>query len=84
MDCGEIKNHVKYWALFRMLQTLGAYGLRGLKEGKPHFIESIPPALKNITGLMKESGLGGKMPELFSSLLKALQKVKNDGRYSAK
>ncbi|MGE0090634.1 MAG: aminoglycoside phosphotransferase family protein [Bacteroidales bacterium] len=36
------------FTLVRILQTLGAYGLRGLVEGKSHFIESITPALSNL------------------------------------
>lgn len=43
---------LKYFVLFRQLQVLGAYGLRGLIEKKPHFIESIPLALANIGQLM--------------------------------
>jgi UPF0042 nucleotide-binding protein len=34
--------------LLRLMQVLGAYGLRGLKEGKPHFISSIPSGIHNL------------------------------------
>lgn len=60
----EIRDNLKYWVAFRILQTLGAYGLRGLKEGKRHFIESIPPALRNITDLFASTDLSAKLPEL--------------------
>ncbi|MBL7764831.1 MAG: phosphotransferase [Chitinophagaceae bacterium] len=35
--------------LVRLLQVLGAYGLRGLIEHKPHFKSSIPQGLANIS-----------------------------------
>ena len=59
-----VRDNIPYWALFRIIQTLGAYGLRGLKEGKAHFIESIPPALKNINELLDKDGMDSQFPIL--------------------
>jgi len=54
------------FTLLRILQTLGAYGLRGLKEGKKHFIESIPIATKNIKSLIGNTEIIKNTPELKS------------------
>lgn len=43
---------LRLYALLRTLQVLGAYGFRGLVQGKSHFITSITPALKNLAGLI--------------------------------
>lgn len=51
------------FALFRTLQVLGAYGLRGLVEKKSHFIKSIPSALTNLRKLVDE-GICESYPEL--------------------
>ncbi len=52
------------FALIRILQTLGAYGLRGLIEKKNHFIESIPLAISNLVYLKDKIDILDKMPEL--------------------
>ena len=62
-DGEEVDRNIKHWALFRVMQTLGAYGLRGLKEGKPHFLQSIPLALRNLRQILNEE-LDGEYPEL--------------------
>lgn len=51
------------FALFRTMQVLGAYGLRGLVERKAHFLESIPMALRNLSGLLND-GVIDSYPEL--------------------
>ncbi len=43
---------VPLFALFRVMQTLGAYGFRGLVQGKRHFVESIPRGLANFAALI--------------------------------
>lgn len=65
------KDFLEYFypiALVRILQTLGAYGLRGLKEKKQHFIKSIPLALRNVHLLEQKTGITGELPELHKVL----------------
>ncbi len=44
----EFDDELTAMVVFRMLQVLGAYGLRGITEGKTAFMESIPNALATI------------------------------------
>jgi aminoglycoside/choline kinase family phosphotransferase len=48
----------------RLLQVLGAYGRRGLVERKPHFIESITPAIENLKVLLNIPGFFERYEEL--------------------
>jgi len=60
--------HYYGYVLIRILQTLGAYGFRGYYENKPHFLLSIPYALKNLQWLVDNNHLPKKLPELSSVL----------------
>ena len=43
--------------MFRIVQTLGAYGFRGFFEKKTHFIQSIPNAVANYLELAKTTSV---------------------------
>lgn len=51
-----------HFVLVRLLQAMGAFGLRGLYEGKQHFIDSIRPGLDNILSLFTPGKLQGEYP----------------------
>ena len=60
-------DHFWHYVLLRILQTLGAYGYRGLFERKPYFIESIPLAHNNLRRLVEDHpDLLADLPELQS------------------
>lgn len=67
----DFMNNYDGFVLIRMLQTLGAYGFRGLFERKPHFIASIPFALKNLRWFLDHK----KMPLRLPALQKILEAI---------
>lgn len=48
----------------RIMQALGAYGFRGFYERKPHFLQSVPYALKNLRWLLHHAELPITLPAL--------------------
>jgi len=79
VDKTNILSLFPYMAIFRILQTLGAYGFRGLMERKAHFIQSIPVAMQNLGNLL-ESVSDNHLYYLNQLLLELSQlfKVEND------
>ena len=53
--------------LFRILQVLGAYGLRGYFERKKYFLDSIPPAIQNLRRQLLD-GTCTPYPHLYDTL----------------
>ncbi len=58
------RRHFPAYVLVRILQALGAYGLRGFHERKAHFLQSIPFALKNLEHLLETEAIPVKIPAL--------------------
>jgi aminoglycoside/choline kinase family phosphotransferase len=65
---------LRYYYAFvyvRIMQALGAYGFRGFYERKPHFLQSVPYALKNIRWLLHNA----KLPIEVPTLMRAFQNM---------
>lgn len=60
----RFRREISVFALFRILQTLGAYGFRGLIQGKQHFIESITRGVRNLRDILSQ--LSNDYPYLYS------------------
>jgi aminoglycoside/choline kinase family phosphotransferase len=60
--------HYYAYVYVRILQALGAYGFRGFYERKPHFLQSVPYALKNLSWLAQNVKLPIALPALMDAL----------------
>jgi len=75
----NVEKFIRYYygfVLIRILQALGAYGFRGYYENKPHFLQSIPYALKNLQFLMESGKIPVRLPVLEKSLEEIIAKFK--------
>ena len=77
-DKRQWMSHFWGYVLVRILQTLGAYGYRGLYERKPYFIGSIPLALNNLRSLLESHPIP---ITLLPELNRALQSVVESGKW---
>src|SRR5262249_43667206 len=73
---------LRYYYAFvyvRIMQALGAYGFRGFYERKPHFLQSVPYALKNVRWMLHNTELPIALPALMGAFrgMLASEKLKN-------
>ena len=79
MGRDEFMHHYYAFVYIRIMQALGAYGFRGFYERKPHFLQSVPYALKNLQWLLEYVELPLLLPTLlgaFRSMI-ASEKLQN-------
>jgi aminoglycoside/choline kinase family phosphotransferase len=67
IDRETFMHHYYAFVYVRILQALGAYGFRGFYERKPHFLQSVPYALKNLRWLLEHATLPIALPALTSA-----------------
>ncbi len=77
IDREQFEQYYYAYVLIRNIQTLGAYGFRGIFERKEHFLKSIPHALRNIKSLFDQWPLPFQLPEL----TKAMRKIMDAKKY---
>lgn len=65
----DFLKYYKHFIILRILQAMGAYGYRGIVEGKKHFLLSINPAVENISSLLKDAAFLSEFPELRKVLI---------------
>jgi aminoglycoside/choline kinase family phosphotransferase len=67
LDRNAFMQHYYAYVYVRIMQALGAYGFRGFYERKPHFLQSVPYALKNIRWLLHNAKLPVALPMLMDA-----------------
>jgi aminoglycoside/choline kinase family phosphotransferase len=68
LDRAAFLHHYYAYVYVRILQALGAYGFRGFYERKPHFLQSVPYALRNLEWLAANVRLPIALPALLDAL----------------
>jgi aminoglycoside/choline kinase family phosphotransferase len=63
----EFMRHYYAFVYVRIMQAMGAYGFRGFYERKPHFLQSVPFALKNLRWLLQHVKLPIALPTLLGA-----------------
>src|ERR1700730_2159249 len=79
LDRAVFMRHYYAYVYVRIMQALGAYGFRGFFERKPHFLQSVPYALKNVRWLLHNVELPVALPTLMQAFNSMLASEKLQG-----
>jgi aminoglycoside/choline kinase family phosphotransferase len=81
LERAAFMQHYYAYVYVRIMQALGAYGFRGFYERKPHFLQSVPYALKNLRWLLHNVTLPVSLPTLTEAFMAMLgsEKLQNLG-----
>lgn len=74
LDRAAFMHYYYAYVYVRIMQAMGAYGFRGFYERKPHFLQSVPYALKNLRWLLHNVTLPVPLPaltEAFTNMLRS-------------
>lgn len=64
IDSKQFEQEFYLFVLLRIMQAMGAYGYRGLYEGKEHFVKSIANARSNMQWILQNKTLPIVVPHL--------------------
>jgi aminoglycoside/choline kinase family phosphotransferase len=76
LDREAFMRHYYAYVYVRLMQALGAYGFRGFYERRPHFLQSVPYALKNLRWLLHHVELPVVLPTLTDAFKRMLASEK--------
>ena len=83
LDRDDFLRYYYSFVYVRIMQALGAYGFRGFYERKPHFLQSVPYALKNLRWLQHNVELPIALPTLLGAFNSMLGSEKLQGLASS-
>jgi aminoglycoside/choline kinase family phosphotransferase len=79
LDRKQFMQHFYPYVYVRIMQAMGAYGFRGFYERKPHFLQSVPYAVKNVRWLLHNVELPIALPTLMEAFRSILGSDKLQG-----
>lgn len=72
LDRAAFMQHYYAYVYVRSMQAFGAYGFRGFYERRPHFLQSVPYALKHLRWLLHNATLPIAVPTLLDAFTRMI------------